>query len=292
MFLSLGNDPQNPIPMRGEEEDEESFCVRFVTGCGRHAADSMRSRRDPHTGCCSTDGSPAHGCTADGRPDHQSTGHSCQADRHGICPLRTSQELQAGGNAIAAKLTELTGYSITVTVPTNYAALVEAMGSGNAQVGFLPTWPTSLPSPRDMRTSAWSPCATVPITMASRSLPIPPARTAMGPQCSPPIMMPPPRRTLRMPPPPWLSSPASDPAGLIRCPLPVIVVPTGFLAKAGVTSRPAVPGSRATRRSSSAVYLSPNGEMCDFGASTLTPARRSSTAFPDVNDKVVGDLGL
>ena len=42
------------------------------------------------------------------------------------------------GKAIAAKLSEVTGYTITVSVPTNYAALVEAMGSGNAHIGWLP----------------------------------------------------------------------------------------------------------------------------------------------------------
>ncbi|KAF0108318.1 MAG: Phosphonates-binding protein [Anaerolineaceae bacterium] len=58
-----------------------------------------------------------------------------------LAPSANTQELIAGGEAIAAKLTELTGYSFVVTVPTSYAALIEAMGSGNAHVGFLPTVP-------------------------------------------------------------------------------------------------------------------------------------------------------
>jgi phosphonate transport system substrate-binding protein len=58
-----------------------------------------------------------------------------------LAPSANTQELVAGGEAIAAKLKELTGYEFKVTVPTNYAALVEAMGSGNAHVGFLPTVP-------------------------------------------------------------------------------------------------------------------------------------------------------
>ena len=55
-----------------------------------------------------------------------------------LAPSATTQELMAGGDAIAAKLSELTGYTITTTIPTSYAALVEAMGSGNAHIGWLP----------------------------------------------------------------------------------------------------------------------------------------------------------
>ena len=54
-----------------------------------------------------------------------------------LAPSATTQELQTGGQAIADKLSELTGYTITVTVPTNYAAMIEAMGAGNAHIGWL-----------------------------------------------------------------------------------------------------------------------------------------------------------
>jgi phosphonate transport system substrate-binding protein len=56
----------------------------------------------------------------------------------GMAPSGTSQELQAGGEAVAAKLSEMTGYTIKITVPNSYAALIEAMGSGNAHIGWLP----------------------------------------------------------------------------------------------------------------------------------------------------------
>lgn len=55
-----------------------------------------------------------------------------------MAPSATSETLTVGGAAIAAKLKELTGYEFEVTIPTSYAALVEAMGSGNAHVGWLP----------------------------------------------------------------------------------------------------------------------------------------------------------
>lgn len=55
-----------------------------------------------------------------------------------LAPSATSQELQTGGQAIADKLADMTGYTIKINVPTNYAALIEAMGSGNAYIGWLP----------------------------------------------------------------------------------------------------------------------------------------------------------
>jgi phosphate/phosphite/phosphonate ABC transporter binding protein len=55
-----------------------------------------------------------------------------------LAPLATTQELLASGDAIAQQLSALTGYTIKTTVPTSYGALVEAMGSGNAHIGWLP----------------------------------------------------------------------------------------------------------------------------------------------------------
>jgi phosphonate transport system substrate-binding protein len=55
-----------------------------------------------------------------------------------FAPSTSSQTLTTGGGALAAQLTTMTGYQFKVTVPTSYAALIEAMGSDNAQVGWLP----------------------------------------------------------------------------------------------------------------------------------------------------------
>lgn len=54
-----------------------------------------------------------------------------------LAPSATSQELLASGEAIAQQLSEITGYTIETTVPTSYGALVEAMGAGNAHIGWL-----------------------------------------------------------------------------------------------------------------------------------------------------------
>ena len=55
-----------------------------------------------------------------------------------LAPSATSQELIASGDEIAKQLSEATGLVIKTTVPTSYSALVEAMGSGNAHIGWLP----------------------------------------------------------------------------------------------------------------------------------------------------------
>src|SRR3972149_8247727 len=55
----------------------------------------------------------------------------------GFVPSGTAQEILTGGEAIAKQITDLTGYQIKVFQATSYSALVEAMGSGNAQIGWV-----------------------------------------------------------------------------------------------------------------------------------------------------------
>ncbi len=55
-----------------------------------------------------------------------------------IAPSATTDELIASGDTIARLLSEETGLVIKAVVPTNYKAMIEAMCSGNAQVGWLP----------------------------------------------------------------------------------------------------------------------------------------------------------
>jgi phosphonate transport system substrate-binding protein len=55
-------------------------------------------------------------------------------------PAGTSQQITAGGQALLDLLSKATGLSFKGVVPTSYAALTEAMGSGNAQVGWMATF--------------------------------------------------------------------------------------------------------------------------------------------------------
>lgn len=55
-------------------------------------------------------------------------------------PSATSQEITAGGKALLDLLSTETGLTFKGVIPTSYAALTEAMGSGNAQIGWMATF--------------------------------------------------------------------------------------------------------------------------------------------------------
>jgi len=131
-----------------------------------------------------------------------------------LAPSANTETLMAGGEAIAAKITELTGYAITTTVPTNYAALIEAMGSGNAQIGWLPPAAYIVAHAKGYADVAWSPCEMVLTTMPSSTLPMPML-------ASPPTMMRQLARTWLVLKKLWPSSLERNPAGPTRYRLPV-----------------------------------------------------------------------
>ena len=55
-----------------------------------------------------------------------------------LAPSATTDALIASGNKIADLLSKQTGLTIKAVVPTNYQALIQAMCSGNGQIGYLP----------------------------------------------------------------------------------------------------------------------------------------------------------
>jgi phosphate/phosphite/phosphonate ABC transporter binding protein len=55
-------------------------------------------------------------------------------------PSATSQEITAGGQELLDLLSQETGLTFKGVIPTSYAALTEAMGSGNAQIGWMATF--------------------------------------------------------------------------------------------------------------------------------------------------------
>ncbi len=55
-------------------------------------------------------------------------------------PAGTSQQITASGQDLLDLLTKATGLTFKGVVPTSYAALTEAMGSGNAQIGWMATF--------------------------------------------------------------------------------------------------------------------------------------------------------
>jgi phosphonate transport system substrate-binding protein len=55
-------------------------------------------------------------------------------------PSGDTQEIIAGGEEIEKMLEDITGLSVDSNVATSYAAVVEAMGAGNAHIGWLNTF--------------------------------------------------------------------------------------------------------------------------------------------------------
>jgi phosphonate transport system substrate-binding protein len=195
-----------------------------------------------------------------------------------LAPSANTQTLLTGGDAIAAKLTELTGYVIKTTVPTSYAAQIEAMGSGNAQIGWLPPAAFIVAHAKGyadigmvtLRNGAdhygfqyianvgekftvyYDPKTGKDTADAATAL----AQFAGKKPCY------------------------TDPLSASG-----YLVPAGFLAanKIKTLAGAWVQGHPTVVKS---VYLSPKGEICDFGA-TYVPMADISKDFRDVNAKVV-----
>lgn len=55
-------------------------------------------------------------------------------------PSGDTQQIITGGEAIERLLEQQTGYEIDTNVATSYAAVIEAMGAGNADIGWLNTF--------------------------------------------------------------------------------------------------------------------------------------------------------
>jgi phosphonate transport system substrate-binding protein len=196
-----------------------------------------------------------------------------------LAPSATTQELQTGGDAIAAKLSEMTGYTIKTVVPTNYAAMIEAMGAGQAHIGWLAPVQyivahgkgyadVALATIRNGSdhygfqyvanaaagfTSYYDAATGKNTAEASVAL----AQFADKKPC-------------------W-TDPLSS-SGYI--------LPSGQLASLGIKTKSGawVQGHPTVIKS---VYLSPKGEICDFGATFIDARSNVAADFPDVNDKVV-----
>ena len=196
-----------------------------------------------------------------------------------LAPSATTQELQTGGEAIAAKLSEMTGLTIKTVVPTNYAAMIEAMGAEQAHIGWLAPVQyivahgkgyadVALATIRNGSnhygfqyvanaaagfTSYYDAATAANTADAATAL----AQFADKKPC-------------------W-TDPLSS-SGYI--------LPYGLLAENGVKTKSGawVQGHPTVIKS---VYLSPKGEICDFGATFIDARSNVAADFADVNDKVV-----
>ncbi len=196
-----------------------------------------------------------------------------------LAPSATTQELQTGGQAIADRLSELTGYTIQISVPTNYAAMIEAMGAGNAHIGWLATVQYIVAHGK-----GYADVALVTVRNGSDHYGFQFVANVEGGFTSYYD--------------PATASNTADAAtalaqfdGKKPCwtdPLSTsgYVLPSGLLAANNVSVKAGawVQGHPTVIKS---VYLSPKGEICNFGATYIDARSVVAADFPDVNDKVV-----
>lgn len=200
-----------------------------------------------------------------------------------LAPSATAEQLTVGGEAIAAKLKELTGFEYTVTIPNSYTALIEAMASGNAHVGFMPTFAYLLAKQAEAaevqlvvvrngadfygaQFVAHADAAFTPYFDATTNLNTADAATALAQ--------------------------FNEKRPCFTDPLSVsgYIIPGGLLKQYGVNYKTpaAVQGHPAVIQ---ALYAgvaagTTNGVICDFGA-TYIDARTSDKVHTDVNEKIV-----
>ena len=196
-----------------------------------------------------------------------------------LAPSATSQELQTGGEAIAAKLSELTGYTIKSVVPTNYAAMIEAMGAGQAHIGWLAPFQYVVAHGKGYADVALSTVRFgsdhygfqyVANTAAGFTSYYDAATSADTADAATALAQFADKK-------PCWTDPLSSSG---------YVLPSGLLAANSIKTKSGawVQGHPTVIKS---VYLSPKGEICDFGATYIDARTNVAADFPDVNDVVV-----
>lgn len=195
-----------------------------------------------------------------------------------LAPSATTQELQTGGQAIADKMSEITGYTIQVTVPTNYAAMIEAMGAGNAHIGWLAPVQYIVAHGNGfadvglatIRNGSDHYAVQFVANTAAGFTSYYDATTAANTGDAPTALA---QFTDKKP--CW-----TDPLSASG-----YIIPSGILKKYEIKTKSGawVQGHPTVIKS---VYLSPKGEICDFGATFVDARSNVTTDFPDVNDKV------
>jgi phosphonate transport system substrate-binding protein len=191
-------------------------------------------------------------------------------------PSGTSQEITAGGQALLDLLSKETGLTFKGVVPTSYAALTEAMGSGNAQIGWMATFAYILAHQKGYAdvalitnrfgsdhygsqfianvSSGFTPAADTPGTEAELDtlLQFKGKKACFG-----------------------------DPESTSGYVIPLI-----FLKKAGLTDAD-IPDPVFTGGHTQTVQALYDGGICDYGATFVDARSNIAKDHPDVTDKVV-----
>jgi phosphonate transport system substrate-binding protein len=197
-----------------------------------------------------------------------------------IAPSATTDELIASGNTIAELLSKETGLVIQAVVPTNYKAMIEAMCSGNAQVGWLPPFAYLLANQTKVKLADGSEvnCANVDFVTLRNGLDHYGAQFIGRADAYTPATGVDDLAALKQ-------FEGKKPCWTDQFSASGYVIPFSLLSQEGVKVRTAafVQGHPTVVR---AVYA---GGICDFGA-TFVDARTNSAVqadLPDVNEKVI-----
>ena len=192
-------------------------------------------------------------------------------------PSGTSSDITTGGQELLDALTAETGLVFKGVVPTSYAALTEAMGSGNAQIGWMATFAYILAHQKGFADAAL-------ITnrfgsdhygsqfIANVSSKFTPAADKPGTEAE-------------------LAPTLAQFKGKIACfgdpeSTSGYVVPMIFLKNAGLTDAD-IPNPVFTGGHTQTVQAIYNGGTCDYGATFVDARSNIAKDHPDVNDKVV-----
>jgi phosphonate transport system substrate-binding protein len=191
-------------------------------------------------------------------------------------PSGTSQQITTGGQELLDLLSKQTGLTFKGIVPTSYAALTEAMGSGNAQIGWMATFGYIIAHQKGYadvalitnrfgsdhygaqfiaaKSAGFTPAADTPATDAEISTLL----QFKGKKAC-----------------------FADPQSTSGYVIPLI-----FLKKAGLTDAD-IPNPVFAGGHTQVVQAIYNGGTCDYGTTFVDARANISKDHPDVNDKVV-----
>jgi phosphonate transport system substrate-binding protein len=192
-------------------------------------------------------------------------------------PSGTSSDITTGGQELLDELAKQTGLTFKGVVPTSYAALTEAMGSGNAQIGWMATFAYILAHQK-----GYADAALITIRfgsdhygsqfIANVDSGFTPAADKPGTEAE-------------------LAPTLAQFAGKTACfgdpeSTSGYVVPMIFLKNAGLTDAD-IPNPVFSGGHTQTVTALYNGGTCDYGATFVDARGNIAKDHPDVNDKVV-----
>lgn len=108
-------------------------CIMLLAACAPQAEEPAAEEPEP----AAEEAEPA---AEEAEPEADPLGTEANPVVLAFAPSMTSQQIVESGGPLADALEEMTGYQIETSIPTSYAALIEAMGSGNAHIALFPTF--------------------------------------------------------------------------------------------------------------------------------------------------------